>query len=580
MSRTREVSKIIEAIENFDAVSYSATTPSNPEEGELWIDINPDTPVLKAYNGSAWEVIGSINQVSEANKPQSTSIGSLIYNTTNNTFEAYTAQGWYKFFGQAPYIDSVEVTSGATSANRLDPNVQAQITISGGNFDNPTVTLNTFIVPSSNVSNTSGQILVTTGQNVIPSDTYTTVFIENEDGQTASASCAIVVNAAPVWGALTTYSGEYAAALTINNGFTDEEDNPVTYSLQSGSLPTGFSLNEETGVLSGTYNAVYTNAPSILYSPTIRATDSIGNYEDAQLNITITVPFLYRQIINYAYTAGGYKDSSPWRNVNKIPVATDTSASLGDLLQYAAAYTSGAHNRDKAFQWGGGGMGNYSSTSVFNMRTDSTANRTSAMDTPVTVGDAATVQHDETQKAWIANGLGSSVIQRFDLATETATTNFALAHLQNDGTGAGGAWTETTGYFYGDSTSMRLTFATETPYAGIRVGVHGQQKAMPTKINVAYGGNEGTYNGGYNLRKWNLVTDTQTSTISKPIGNSGEENMTMGQSHQYMLGMYDGAQNNRAWRFNYNTDSGYEGSSAMQPKGVTGRSSGHCYWRD
>jgi hypothetical protein len=104
---------------------------------------------------------------------------------------------------------------------------------------------------------------------------------------------------------------------------------------------------------------------------------------------------------------------------------------------------------------------------------------------------------------------------------------------------------------------------------------------MPTKINTAYAGNEGSYNGGFNLRKWNLTTDSQITTYTKPIGDSGEENMTMGQYHQYMLGMYNAAgQNNRSWRYSYNTDTGYEGGASMQPTGVPGRSSGHSYWRD
>ena len=45
--------------------------------------------------------------------------------------------------------------------------------------------------------------------------------------------------------------------------------------------------------------------------------------------------------------------------------------------------------------------------------------------------------------------------------------------------------------------------------------------------------------------------------------------------------MYNAAgQNNRSWRYSYNTDTGYEGGASMQPTGVPGRSSGHSYWRD
>jgi hypothetical protein len=52
----------------------------------------------------------------------------------------------------------------------------------------------------------------------------------------------------------------------------------------------------------------------------------------------------------------------------------------------------------------------------------------------------------------------------------------------------------------------------------------------------------------------------------------------MGQNHQYMLGMYNGAQNNISWRFNYATESGFQGGASMEPKGKGGASSGVCSW--
>ena len=91
-------------------------------------------------------------------------------------------------------------------------------------------------------------------------------------------------------------------------------------------------------------------------------------------------------------------------------------------------------------------------------------------------------------------------------------------------------------------------------------------------------GNEGTYNAGYNLRHYTSATDSYY-TISKPIGNSGEENFDMGQNWQYMMGMYDGAQNNRGWKFTYASDSGYELGSGSVRTGVPGGSSGHCFFK-
>ena len=65
-------------------------------------------------------------------------------------------------------------------------------------------------------------------------------------------------------------------------------------------------------------------------------------------------------------------------------------------------------------------------------------------------------------------------------------------------------------------------------------------KKVCTKVRVGYCGNEGSYNGGYNLRRWNLTNDSNTGTFSKQRANCGEENFTMGQDWGYMIGNYDG----------------------------------------
>ena len=63
------------------------------------------------------------------------------------------------------------------------------------------------------------------------------------------------------------------------------------------------------------------------------------------------------------------------------------------------------------------------------------------------------------------------------------------------------------------------------------------------------------------------------------LESCGEENYTMGNDHQYMLGQYNGLQNNLSWRFNYATEQGFQGGASMEPKGKAGASSGTCAWR-
>ena len=58
----------------------------------------------------------------------------------------------------------------------------------------------------------------------------------------------------------------------------------------------------------------------------------------------------------------------------------------------------------------------------------------------------------------------------------------------------------------------------------------------------------------------------------------GEENYGMGQDWQYMIGNYDGSQNNENHKLYYATDTGTT-VSGLSPTANAGQSSGHCAWR-
>jgi hypothetical protein len=127
---------------------------------------------------------------------------------------------------------------------------------------------------------------------------------------------------------------------------------------------------------------------------------------------------------------------------------------------------------------------------------------------------------------------------------------------------------------------VKFNFSTETFTNGSLWSAHGQQKGISSKVGKGYAGNEGSYNGGYNLRRWTLSNDTNIGTVAKPHPNCGEENFTMGQDWQYMLGVYDGTgQTNNSWKFYYATDSGSNSVSGLNPGVNAGTSSGVNGWR-
>ena len=325
--------------------------------------------------------------------------------------------------------------------------------------------------------------------------------------------------------------------------------------------------------------------------------DGRGPYVSAGLNGTNQDPrpskgarfflgFKYRQIINYAYTMGGYKDGVPWKSVHKTVTSTDQTTNLGDKLGTPANYTAGGCNLKLCFMFGASisHPGTSTNTTCMNMFTDTEYTPTSAMHMVQSRNDCGSVfkEHDF---ALICGG-GSANVDKFNYHNETMATSSLTGGINNNAASAAlsGFSDQHYGYWYHQSASQKITYATDTFTASTQWGSTaangGQQKGICSKLGYAYCGNEGGYNGGYNLRRWYLVTDTNLGTFAKPQPNCGEENFTMGQDHQYMLGNYDGAQNNENWKIVYATDTGTANVAGLSPTAHAGQSSGHCAWRE
>jgi hypothetical protein len=348
----------------------------------------------------------------------------------------------------------------------------------------------------------------------------------------------------------------------------DPWHNGITYSIVSGSLPPGFTLNSSTGQITGAYAASGINTDGLVYSFTVRASDNSPGAKttsDRSYSVTLSVPWLYRQIITTIYMAGGYKDSTLWSNVNRFPRSTETCTNLGDGNIDNYHYKSGMCDENRGHVWNG------NSTTTFNMRTETKVNGVGAPG--YGCSNTGTAFAPDRNRSF-TTGDGVSNMFRF-----TASTN-AFATL---GGGQGGHACaisgENKGIFWGDA-NRSINFSTEGQATiGIAAGAHGQQKGMSAKTGFGYGGNEGTYAGGYNFRKTN-ITNESYSTVAKMWGNCGEENMGMSQDRGYIIGQYDDSigQNNRCGRHIYATDVGAQLSTQVQ--GHAGASSGHCFWRD
>jgi len=296
---------------------------------------------------------------------------------------------------------------------------------------------------------------------------------------------------------------------------------------------------------------------------------------------SMAIPFKERTIITFAYMAGGYKNSSAWNNVNRVQASTDTTIDLGDgSLERSFNYQWGACSKNVGFIFGAGNGHAVTSNYIiaFNMRTEVQYNGGFSRNlNGGRLRDGGVFM--EHYKAWMTGG---SSLDRMDLLTETLTTSIAAGLPGGTTTDMWGMSWEHEGIFFWSNDKRLFNMPTETyiNYNSGNPSNHPQQKSVQSKLNYNWAGNEGSYNGGYNLRRTNMITRTTSGTYGKPRGNCGEENFTMGQDHQYMLGEYNGAQNNNSWRWNYYTESGFGGGYQMEPKGKGGSSSGICFWRD
>jgi hypothetical protein len=88
-----------------------------------------------------------------------------------------------------------------------------------------------------------------------------------------------IPNTGPTWSTSTTLP-VYTKAVSYSTTLLATDDGTVTYSLISGSLPDGLTLNGATGVISGTPTVLTT------HNPVVRVVDDAGNYVDRTFTLS------------------------------------------------------------------------------------------------------------------------------------------------------------------------------------------------------------------------------------------------------------------------------------------------------
>jgi hypothetical protein len=186
--------------------------------------------------------------------------------------------------------DSDEVTAGPVATSLTPsavPKIDDTFTITGRNFaSNCTVTFSsttgvyTSTAAKSIVRSSATSLIVTRPDNLPVGNSPYTITVQNPGVNNPTATNAhilansITAGVAPVWVTGATISYVTGTSTSITLSATDADaGSDVDYSIVSGTLPTGLSLDGETGVISGTPTTSNVTV-------TFRATDQGGNFVD------------------------------------------------------------------------------------------------------------------------------------------------------------------------------------------------------------------------------------------------------------------------------------------------------------
>ena len=168
------------------------------------------------------------------------------------------------------------------------------ITLTGSGFVSSSVYVGGTIVASVSVVNSTQLTFVAPAKTA---GNYS-LNVVNSDGASATFIPGMQYSGVPTWSTSAGSLGSVSTAGSVNFTVAATSDSTVSYSVTSGSLPSGVSLNSSTGVISGTAPAV---GSSTTYNFTIRATDSENQDTDRNFSISVTAAIS----VEYLVVAGG-----------------------------------------------------------------------------------------------------------------------------------------------------------------------------------------------------------------------------------------------------------------------------------
>lgn len=296
---------------------------------------------LVASDGSAAGSVNSTTAQTTITASQAFNTA-VIYGTSNNDTFNFTFK--YVF---APSADSTSLVSVGPRIVSLSTSTLAKIndttTVIGKNFaSNVAVTFtgsdNVARNAKSVVRNSATSLTVTRPDDMPNSYQPYTMAVANPGISSPTSTNlhkvgSIGAGSIPVW---TTSAGDLSTIFVKDSSYshtiaaTDADaGSAITYSVVSGALPTGISLNASTGAITGTSSSSFG-----VYSFTIRATDAGGNFVDRAFTIQ---NFVSVDTDNFNRSTSGNLGSTSnkatvWTNVRGTWTANGSQATSGDSV--------------------------------------------------------------------------------------------------------------------------------------------------------------------------------------------------------------------------------------------------------
>ena len=255
----------------------------------------------------------------DANRPANPQIGQPYFNGESSRLELYTqTTGWQNIVQETPAVVSI--------VGQLNQTASSTVTINGTNFAAGAIAYAVGVDSTETAATTTTLVSVVeitaAFPALSPANAPYDVKVVNPSNLYGVLYDALSVNDAPIWstaaGSLGTFTELQSISVTVAATDTSDSTNsPLSYSVVSGALPGGLSLNSSTGVISGTASNV---VPNTTYSFTIAATDGRNTAVTRAFSITIndrdpvwstgtTLPTFTRNVA-YSTTISATEDDS------------------------------------------------------------------------------------------------------------------------------------------------------------------------------------------------------------------------------------------------------------------------------